>query len=103
MARGRAGRGHGGENVRLTKGSKPLLALGIRVGPDGAPKRPLREQNECGAKRLCVEHVPEGDRGEVSAVSDEAGVLLVELGFHIGSTVLVQHTCRAFIEQAWSS
>ena len=92
VARGRAGRGHSGEDVRLAKGGKPLPALGIRVGPDGAPKRPLREQNECGAERLRVEHVPEGDRGEVSAVSDEAGVRVIELGFHLGSTVLVQHT-----------
>ena len=88
MARGRAGRGHGGEDVRLAEGGKPLLPLGIRVGPDGASKRTLREQDKRGAEGLCVEDVPECDSGQVSAVSDKAGVLLVELGLHFGSTVL---------------
>lgn len=88
MARGGAGRSHGSEDVRLAEGSKPLLALSLCVGPDRAPKRTLREQDEGGAEGLCIEDVPERDSGQVSTVPDEARVRLVEDSLHVGSTIL---------------
>lgn len=90
MSRRRAGRGHGGQDVRLAEGSEPLLASGVSVGPDGATERTLREQDKSGTEGLRVEDVPEGDSGEVSAISNEAGVRLVEHSLHVGSTVLAR-------------
>ena len=75
--------------MRRTEGGKPLLALGLCVGPDGTPKSALFEQDERGTEGFRVQDVPEGDSGQVSAVSDEAGVSVVELGIHVGSTILV--------------
>ena len=71
MARRRASRGHLGEDVRLAERSESLLPLGLRVGPDGATKHPLCEQDERGAERLSVELVREGEVGQISAVSDK--------------------------------
>ena len=59
MARGRAGRGHLGEDVRLAEGSKPALPLGLRVGPDRAPEHALREQDQRRAESLRVELIGE--------------------------------------------
>ena len=91
MAGGRAGRGHGGEDVWLAEGGEPHLALGIRVWPDGTPKSTLREQDQRGAEGLGVELVGKGDGGQVSAVADEAGVLRVKDCLNLGSTVLIQN------------
>ena len=89
MAGGRAARGHGGEDVRLAKGGKPDLALGLLVGPARAPKHTILDQDERGAECLRVYEILEGDAGQVSAVSDEEGAVLVdEFGLHFGSTVL---------------
>ena len=59
MARGRACRGHLGEDMRLPEGSEPLLPLGLRVGSHGAPKYPLGEQDQRGTESLRVELIGE--------------------------------------------
>ena len=87
--------------MRCTEGGKPLLALGLLVGPDGTSKRTLFEQDESGTESFRVQDVPEGDSGQVSAVSDEARILVVKLGVHFGGTVLVQD--RASIGRVWSN
>ena len=61
MACGGAGRGHSGEDVGLAESGKPHLAPGYHVGPNGAPKCTLHEQDERGAHRLRVQNVPVGD------------------------------------------
>ena len=89
MTRGRAGRGHLGEDVRLAESSEPLLSLGIRVRSDRAPEHSLRQQDECRAESLRVELIGEGEVGQVSAVSDEERLIRVdEYSLHGGSTVL---------------
>ena len=100
IARGRAGCGHAGENVRRAEGSESLLARGVRVGSDVAAQRTLREQHQSRAEGLGVEEVSEGDGRQISAVANEAGILVVENGLHLGSTVLIQK--RAIGRQAWS-
>ena len=89
MARRRAGRGHGGEDVRLSEGSKALLPLGLRVRTDGSAEQTLLEQDEGGAEGLGVELVGEGKVGEISAVTDEEWLFGVnKLRLHGGCTVL---------------
>ena len=78
VASGRAGGGHGGEDVRLAERGEPHLPLGVHVGSNLAPKNALSEQDQRGAEGLRVELVPEGDGGQISTVSDEAGVLHIE-------------------------
>lgn len=49
----------------------------------------MLEQDECGTESLRVEEVREGDGRQVSAVSDEQGLVRVnELGLDFGHTVL---------------
>lgn len=89
MARASVGRAHGGEDVRLAVCGKSLLAHGISVGPDGTPKRSLREQYERGTEGLRVQLVLEGQSGQVSAVPDEARILRVHQSLLFRNTVLV--------------
>ena len=89
MARGRTGRGHLGEDVRLAEGGKPLLPLGPFVGSDGAPKHALGEQDEGSTESLRVELIGEGEVGQVSAVPDKERLVRVhKYSLHRGSTVL---------------
>ena len=76
--------------MRLAEGSEPLLASGVSVGPDGSPECTLGKQDKSSTEGLRVEDVPEGDSGEVSTVSNEARVRLVEHSLHVGGTVLAR-------------
>ena len=89
VAGGRAGRAHGGEDVRRAEGGKPLLPFGLRVGPNGAPKHALCEQDQRGAESLRVERIGEGEVGQVSAVADEERLTRVDkFSLDGGNTVL---------------
>ena len=74
--------------MRRTEGGEPLLALGVRVGPDGTPKSALFEQDERGADGLREYNILEGDSGQASAVADKEGGFLVEHSLLFRSTVL---------------
>lgn len=76
--------------MRRSEGGKPLLSLGLRVGPDSTAKDAMAEHDQRSVERLGVEEVGEGDGGQVTAVPDEEWFGGVdELGLDLGHAVLV--------------
>lgn len=87
VARGRARRREGREEVRFAERREPDLSHRVLVRPSCAAENAVLEHDQSCPEGLSVNEIIESDRGQVSAVADEQR-LFAKHGLYFGDPVL---------------